>query len=42
MNVLYVSAREVFRAGILCGAVSVILLHSYPSGDVEPSPQESW
>lgn len=40
VNLLHVTAREVFRAGILCGAVSVVLLHNHPSGEPEPSPQD--
>ncbi len=35
-----VEPRQVFRAAILRGALSVILGHNHPSGDVHPSPAD--
>jgi DNA repair protein RadC len=35
-----VSAREVFKAAILCNAASIILAHNHPSGDLTPSPED--
>lgn len=35
-----VSAREVFKAAILCNAASVILAHNHPSGDLTPSTED--
>jgi DNA repair protein RadC len=32
-----VHPREVFRAAIIVGAVSVVLVHNHPSGDPNPS-----
>jgi len=35
-----VHPREVFRSLVRMGAVSTILVHNHPSGDVSPSPQD--
>ena len=35
-----VHPREVFRAAIMLGAVSIILAHNHPSGDPEPSDED--
>lgn len=35
-----VSPREVFKAAILCNALSIVLGHNHPSGDVDPSPED--
>jgi len=35
-----VSAREVFKAAILCNSASIVLGHNHPSGDVTPSPED--
>lgn len=40
LNCSLVSAREVFKAAILCNAASVILAHNHPSGDLTPSPED--
>ena len=40
LNASLVSAREVFKAAILCNAASVILAHNHPSGDLTPSPED--
>lgn len=40
VNLLNATAREVFRVGVHCGAVSVVLLHNHPSGHAEPSPHD--
>jgi DNA repair protein RadC len=33
--------REIFRWGILANAVSVICIHSHPSGDKKPSTDDT-
>lgn len=35
-----VHPREVLQRAILCGAVSLIIAHNHPSGDLTPSPQD--
>lgn len=35
-----VHPREVFRAAIAFGAVSIVVAHNHPSGDVTPSPED--
>ena len=35
-----VSARDVFKAAILCNAGAIILGHNHPSGDLTPSPED--
>ncbi len=35
-----VHPREVFRAAIKRNAVSIIMAHNHPSGDVSPSPED--
>ena len=40
LNASLVSAREVFKAAILCNAASIILAHNHPSGDLTPSPED--
>ncbi len=35
-----VHPREVFRAAILEGAASVVVVHNHPSGDPTPSPED--
>ena len=40
LNGAMVSAREVFKAGILCNAASIILLHNHPSGNCKPSDED--
>jgi DNA repair protein RadC len=32
--------REVFKAALLCNAVSVVLAHNHPSGDAAPSVED--
>lgn len=33
--------REVFQAAVIAGAVNVIVLHNHPSGDPDPSKEDS-
>lgn len=40
LNASLVSARDVFKAAILCNAASIVLGHNHPSGDVTPSPED--
>lgn len=40
LSAALVSAREVFKAAILCNAASIVLGHNHPSGDVTPSPED--
>jgi len=35
-----VHPREVFRAAILEGAASIVVVHNHPSGDPTPSPED--
>lgn len=35
-----VSPREIFLQALRVGAVSFLLLHNHPSGDVTPSPED--
>lgn len=37
VNTTVVSPREVYMKALLCGAVSVVIVHNHPSGDVTPS-----
>lgn len=36
-----VHPREVFQAGVLVGAVGVIIVHNHPSGDTSPSAEDA-
>ena len=40
LDTCVVHPREVFKAGILANAASVILAHNHPSGDPTPSPED--
>ncbi len=40
LNASLVHPREVFRRVIVAGASSLILAHSHPSGDTEPSEED--
>ena len=40
LNASLVHPREVFRRAIKAGASSLILAHSHPSGDTEPSDDD--
>lgn len=40
LNAVIVTPREVFRAAILMNAASVILAHTHPSGNPEPSRED--
>jgi DNA repair protein RadC len=40
LNVSIVRPREVFRPAIINSAASVVLVHSHPSGDPEPSEED--
>lgn len=35
------SPREVMQKALLCGAVSIVLLHNHPSGSTQPSKDDS-
>ncbi len=37
VNQSMVSTRSIFTRALLCGAVSIVLAHNHPSGDVTPS-----
>jgi len=39
-NTALVHPREVFQPALIVGAVSVILVHNHPSGNVEPSSED--
>ena len=41
MNASLVHPREVFRTAILNGAARVIVLHNHPSGDPQPSEEDT-
>jgi DNA repair protein RadC len=40
VNAAYITPREIFRHALNAGAVSLILLHNHPSGDVHPSEED--
>ena len=40
INSAYISPREVFKSAILANAVSIILCHNHPSGDLVPSDSD--
>jgi DNA repair protein RadC len=40
VNSSLVNAREVFQKALLANAVSIILMHNHPSGDVTPSKED--
>jgi DNA repair protein RadC len=40
VNSNIVHPREVFKAAILANAVSIVVIHNHPSGDVEPSEDD--
>jgi DNA repair protein RadC len=40
INVIRVSARDVFKSALLANAVSIILCHNHPSGDLTPSDSD--
>lgn len=40
LNSSLVHPREVFRAAIVAGALSIVLVHNHPSGDPSPSPDD--
>jgi DNA repair protein RadC len=35
-----VTPREIFKSAILANAVSIIICHNHPSGELEPSPED--
>lgn len=39
-NASQIHAREVYQMAVLSGAVSVIVSHNHPSGNVEPSAED--
>lgn len=40
LDTLLVHPREVFRAAIVAGASSIVMVHNHPSGDPTPSEQD--
>lgn len=40
LNSSPVSARELFKSGILSNAASVVILHNHPSGECRPSDDD--
>ena len=40
INEIILSPREVFKGSLLANAVSIILCHNHPSGDVTPSQED--
>ena len=36
-----VHPRETFRRAVLAGSASIIVAHNHPSGEVEPSPEDT-
>ena len=32
--------REIFKSAILANAVSIVICHNHPSGELEPSPED--
>lgn len=40
VNTSPISARSIFLRALLCGAVSIILIHNHPSGDSTPSAED--
>ena len=40
VNISFCSPREVFQKALLCNAVTIVLAHNHPSGDVTPSKQD--
>ena len=40
INVIRISVREVFKSALLANAVSIILCHNHPSGDLTPSASD--
>lgn len=39
-NASFLGPRELFIRALLCGAISIFLVHNHPSGDPEPSLQD--
>ena len=40
LNAAPISSREVYKAGILCNAMSLIILQNHPSGECKPSEDD--
>ena len=40
VNACFAHPRDIFRFAISCNAVSVIIIHNHPSGDVRPSYED--
>jgi DNA repair protein RadC len=40
VNAAPFSSREIFKAAMLCNAMSIILFHNHPTGDPTPSEQD--
>lgn len=40
VNMEILSPREIFNKALLCGAVSIVLVHNHPSGDPTPSEED--
>jgi DNA repair protein RadC len=41
LNASIVHPREVFKPAVLASAASIVLVHNHPSGDPEPSEEDS-
>jgi DNA repair protein RadC len=39
-NLAFIAPREVFQRAVLIGAISIILAHNHPSGNLTPSSQD--
>ncbi len=42
ISAVYTYPREIFRAALLLGASSIILVHNHPSGDPVPSVEDKY
>jgi len=40
VNACYAHPRDIFRFAIECNAVSIVLVHNHPTGDVRPSAED--
>jgi DNA repair protein RadC len=40
VNACIITAKDLFKSAILANAVSIILCHNHPSGNLEPSPKD--
>ena len=40
LNYSIVHPREIFKEAYMVGAISIIIIHNHPTGDINPSPQD--